>query len=55
MRTYCFALDLKDAPALIAEYKRWRQFDTIWPEVLEHIKGLGSSARRFISPATAFS
>jgi L-rhamnose mutarotase len=41
MRTYCFALDLNDAPALIAEYKPWHQLDTIWPEVLEHIKGQG--------------
>jgi L-rhamnose mutarotase len=41
MKTYCFALDLNDDPALIAEYKRWHQLDTIWPEVLEHLKGQG--------------
>ena len=38
MKTYCFALDLHDDPALIAEYKRWHQLDTIWPEVLEQVK-----------------
>lgn len=41
MKTYCFALDLHDDPALIAEYKRWHQLDTIWPEVLEQIKAPG--------------
>ena len=25
MKTYCLALDLKDDPALIAEYKKYRQ------------------------------
>lgn len=38
MKTYCFALDLHDDPTLIAEYKRWHQLDTIWPEVLEQVK-----------------
>lgn len=37
MKTYYFALDLYDDPALIAEYKRWHQLDTIWPEVLEQV------------------
>lgn len=41
MRTYCFALDLHDDPALIAEYKRWHQLDTMWPEVLAQVKAPG--------------
>lgn len=38
MKTYCLALDLKDDPALIAEYKRYHEPSHIWPEVVEHIK-----------------
>lgn len=41
MKTYCFALDLHDDPALIAEYKRWHQLDVIWPEVLVQAKAPG--------------
>ena len=41
MKTYCLALDLKDDPALIAEYKRWHEPDAIWPEVVANIKGHG--------------
>jgi L-rhamnose mutarotase len=41
MKTYCFALDLYDDPALMEEYKRWHRLDTIWPEVLEQIKPPG--------------
>jgi L-rhamnose mutarotase len=41
MKTYCFALDLHNDPALIAEYKRWHQLDTIWPEVLQQAKAPG--------------
>ena len=42
MKTYCFALDLHDDPALIEEYKRWHRADTIWPEVVEQIKASGA-------------
>jgi L-rhamnose mutarotase len=38
-RRYCLTLDLKDDPALIAEYKRYHQ--KIWPEITESIKGAG--------------
>ncbi len=31
MKTYCLALDLKDDPALIAEYRRYHQRGHIWP------------------------
>jgi L-rhamnose mutarotase len=34
---YCFALDLKDDPALIAEYKKIHEAE--WPEILESIRG----------------
>lgn len=36
---YCFTLDLKDDPALIAEYKRYHQ--EIWPEITQSIKEAG--------------
>lgn len=41
MKTYCLALDLKDDPALIAEYRRWHERSVIWPEVVEQICGGG--------------
>ena len=36
---YCFALDLKDDPALIAEYENYHK--KIWPEIESRIKGAG--------------
>ena len=39
MRRYCFALDLKDDPALIAEYKRYHE--KIWPEITRSLKDAG--------------
>jgi L-rhamnose mutarotase len=38
-RRYCLALDLKDDPALIAEYKRHHQ--KIWPEITNGIRESG--------------
>jgi L-rhamnose mutarotase len=38
-RRYCLALDLKDDPQLIAEYKRYHQ--KIWPEITESIRKSG--------------
>ncbi len=38
-RRYCFALDLKDDPVLIAEYKR--HHESVWPEIIRSIKGAG--------------
>ena len=38
MKTYCLALDLKDDPVLIQEYRRYHQAGVIWPEVVENIK-----------------
>ena len=36
---HCFALDLKDDPALINEYKKYHQ--KVWPEILASIKDAG--------------
>jgi L-rhamnose mutarotase len=36
---FCLALDLKDDPALIAEYKRYH--DKIWPEITQSLRELG--------------
>jgi L-rhamnose mutarotase len=38
-RRYCFALDLKDDPQSIAEYKRYHE--KIWPEITASIKQSG--------------
>lgn len=38
-RRYCLTLDLKDDPALIAEYRRYHQ--KVWPEILRSIKDSG--------------
>ncbi|UTW54682.1 L-rhamnose mutarotase [Kordiimonas sp. SCSIO 12610] len=34
MQRECFAMDLKNDPALIAEYEAWHT--KVWPEVLAH-------------------
>lgn len=38
-RRYCLTLDLKDDPALIAEYKRYHA--KVWPEITQSIKCAG--------------
>src|SRR4029077_12480222 len=38
-RRYCFTLDLRDDPALIAEYRRHHQ--KIWPEITRSIRDAG--------------
>lgn len=42
MNRYCLALDLKDEPALIAEYERYHQ--QVWPEILDSITSSGIKA-----------
>jgi len=37
MNKFCFALDLKDDPALIAEYDHWHKNENRWPEIMESI------------------
>jgi L-rhamnose mutarotase len=36
---YCLALDLKDDPALIAEYRK--HHEAVWPEILKSIHEFG--------------
>lgn len=38
-RRYCLTLDLKNDPALIADYKRYHE--KIWPEITQSIKDSG--------------
>jgi L-rhamnose mutarotase len=38
-RRYCLALDLKDSPELIEEYKRHHQ--KVWPEIAKSIRDSG--------------
>ena len=38
-RRFCFTLDLKDDPALIAEYHKYHE--KIWPEITESIRNSG--------------
>jgi len=40
MRLY-YALDLKEDPALIAEYERWHRPENIWPEIVDSIRAAG--------------
>ncbi len=39
MKRYCLALDLKDDPALIAEYEMYHK--NIWQEIIKSIKDSG--------------
>jgi L-rhamnose mutarotase len=39
MKRICFALDLKDDPALIREYEVYHE--SVWPEIIASIKGAG--------------
>jgi L-rhamnose mutarotase len=41
MARRCFALDLNDDPALIAEYERFHEAGEVWPAVIEHIRATG--------------
>jgi L-rhamnose mutarotase len=38
-RRFCLTLDLKDDPALIAEYKRYHE--KVWPEITKSLKDAG--------------
>jgi L-rhamnose mutarotase len=39
MKRHCFALDLKNDPALITEYERMHR--QVWPEILQSIREAG--------------
>lgn len=41
MQRLCFALDLVDDPAMIAEYERWHRPENAWPEITAAIKAAG--------------
>lgn len=41
MKRYCLALDLKDDPALIAEYEQWHLPENSWPEIGDSIRASG--------------
>jgi L-rhamnose mutarotase len=41
MKKYCFALDLKDDPELIAEYEYWHKAKNGWPEIRQSIMDAG--------------
>jgi L-rhamnose mutarotase len=36
-----YALDLKDDPALIAEYEHWHRPEIVWPEIVASFRGMG--------------
>ena len=38
-RRFCLTLDLKDDPALIAEYKRYHE--KVWPQITKSLKDAG--------------
>ncbi|MBS1724302.1 MAG: L-rhamnose mutarotase [Armatimonadetes bacterium] len=39
MAVWVYLLDLKDDPALIAQYEEWHK--AVWPEVLDHLRSIG--------------
>lgn len=41
MKRLCYALDLRDDPALIAEYEHWHKAENGWPEVRQTIIDAG--------------
>lgn len=41
-KRYCFALDLKNDPELIAEYEKYHR--AVWPEILQSITSAGIEA-----------
>jgi L-rhamnose mutarotase len=41
MPRLCYALDLHDDAAMIAEYERWHQAENVWPEIVESIVSVG--------------
>jgi L-rhamnose mutarotase len=41
MQRLVYALDLKDDPALIADYEAWHRADKIWPSVVASLKDSG--------------
>jgi L-rhamnose mutarotase len=40
-KRYCLALDLKNDPSLISQYKHWHTNEHIWPEIPRGIRDVG--------------
>jgi len=49
-RRFCFALDLKDDPALTAEYRKCHE--QIWPEITQALKDTGIEDMEIYLPGT---
>lgn len=49
-KRYCLALDLKDDPALIAEYEVYHK--KVWPEILKSIKDSGITSMQIYRTGT---
>jgi L-rhamnose mutarotase len=49
-RRFCFALDLKGDPALIAEYRKYHE--KIWPEITQSLKDSGIEDLEIYLPGT---
>ena len=49
-RRFCFALDLKDEPALIAEYRKYHE--KIWPEITRSLRDSGIEDLEIYLPGT---
>ena len=41
VKRYCQTMDLKDDPALIAEYRKRHSEGQVWPEILQGIREVG--------------
>jgi L-rhamnose mutarotase len=41
MRRKCFALDLENDAALIAEYVRMHEPGSVWPAIIDHLRAQG--------------
>jgi L-rhamnose mutarotase len=52
-RRFCFALDLKGDPALIAEYRKYHE--KIWPEITQGLRTPVSRIWKFTRSAHACS
>ena len=48
-KKYCFALDLKDDPALIERYEAHHAPGQVWPEITESIKAAGITGNRWLT------
>jgi L-rhamnose mutarotase len=40
-KTFCFTLDLKDNPELIAQYERYHKPGGVWKEIIDGIREVG--------------